>query len=122
MRGGGLRDEAFFRLGAAVLGLFVGLVLGALLFTPLALASVVATPLPNLLAACAVSGAAVGALVPGTAVLAFEGVTWLFYGAMAAVLGGEVPSSEDAPLWLRALFWVAILYLGGIWLCMLVYP
>ena len=122
MRSGGeLRDEAFFRVGAAVLGLLAGFVMGALLFTPLALASLVSTPLKTLLIASAVAGAVCGAALPGTAVVAFEGVVHTICGALGALFGGELPSLQDAPRWLSAAFWVGALYLGGVWLCLAAY-
>ena len=104
-----------------MLGLLAGFVIGVLLFAPLAMASLVTTPLASLLFASAVAGATCGALVPEAAVVAFEGVVHFFCGALSALVGGDAPSLKDAPQWLTAAFWVGLLYFGGVWLFLALY-
>jgi hypothetical protein len=104
---GRFADEALFRVGAGVLGLFAGFIIGLLLFVPLALANVVVSPLASFLFACAVAGALCGAVAPNAAIVAFEGVVHFFFGIFSALAGGDAPSFQDAPRWLVAAFGLA---------------
>jgi hypothetical protein len=114
-----LRDEAFFRLGASVLGVFAGVAFALLVFAPLVVLGVLEGPLLRLACAGAVAGIAVGAALPTAAVAAFEGLVHFVAGLLGFLAGEELVS--DSPGWLLAAFWVGVLYFGIVWLVLHAY-
>lgn len=106
---GTLVDGAFYRLGTGAIGAVVGLVLGGLLFLPMAALRVVESDLGPILIGGAIAGAVLGVAIPRAAFVALEGLVNFIAGCLASVLG-EGGTSPEQPGWIRAAFWVGALF------------
>ena len=102
-----LSTETVFRLGSAAIGLLVGLVLGFLL----AVGTFVVTrtsSFPPFVFGGAALGVAIGVALPAAARALAEGAVHFLIGVANAFARGEIEPNNDAPDWLKVLFWLGV--------------
>jgi len=108
-------DNTAYRVGAAVLGMFAGMVLGAALVALAFATGSFAPSIPRLVFGGAASGAITGLFFPAVAMSLAAGTVHFIVGAASAASDDPILPEQNTPRWLVAAFCFGGAYTVVLW-------